>query len=243
MGHCQSIVPRRHQVHSQAVDPGGAEHHGLVRFKLEGKVQVLGIKPPAPHRGVPRQLDLNHVRHLVDILLNGRPADEPVVEKHAGSRRVGRDGDGNLENAGDVQDVRVPSVRPSGTLRPRVRADGELLAQQPLPFALLVQPRQVRRNAVLGQQGQILLRVVRLHLLPLHLKIALLPVFLQELVEQGGRQGRLRHVARLRRKIGNALRILPGLPVRGGMVLFQDSSQRQRGTSGNGPRFLLVRKS
>ena len=192
---------------------------------------------------MPRQFDFNHVGHLVDVFLNGRASDQPVVEEDAGPRRIGGDGDGDLEHAGDVQDVGAVAVRVSGRLRQGIRIDGKLLAQQSLPFAFLVQPCQVGRDAVLREQGHVLLRVARFRLFPLHLVIPLLLVLLQELVEQGGGEGALRHVARFRGQVCHALRILPRLAVRGGVVLLQHAAQGQRGASLDGARLLLVREA
>ena len=85
--------------------------------------------------------------------------------------------------------------------------------------------------------------MARFRLLPLHLVVSLLVVLLQELVEQGGGERALRHMARFRGNVGDSLRILPRLAVRGGMVFLQHAAQGQRGAALDGSRLLLVRKA
>ena len=191
---------------------------------------------------MPRQFDFNDVGNLVDVFFNGGTSDEPVIEKDAGSRRVSGDGNGHLEHAGDIQDVGIVVFRAAGSLRNRIRIDGKFLAQQPLPLAFLIQPRQVGRDAVLREQGHIFLRMLRFRLFPFHLEVPFLAVLLQKFVEQGGGKGALRHMARFCGQVRNTLRILPGLAVRRGMVLLQYAAQGQRGPSFDGSRLFFVRK-
>ena len=64
----------------------------------------------------------------------------------------------------------------------------------------------------------------------------------RNLLNRAAVRGALRHMARFCGQVRNTLRILPGLAVRRGMVLFQHAAQGQRGPSFDGSRLFLVRK-